>query len=77
LDCRNDPCATGVHGSFKARSRLREIHAYIAKDSPPCATQMVERLIRRGEGLAAGTQGARRVPEYPQDDLHEVLEPSL
>jgi plasmid stabilization system protein ParE len=63
-----------VHWSHKARTRLREIHAYIAKDSPLSATQMVDRLTRRGEHLAAETRIDRRVPEYPEDDLREVLE---
>jgi hypothetical protein len=35
---------TEVHWSHKARTRLREIHAYIAKDSPLSATQMVDRI---------------------------------
>jgi hypothetical protein len=45
---------TVVYWSHKARTRLREIHAYIAQDSPLSATQMVDRLIQRGEHLAAG-----------------------
>jgi toxin ParE1/3/4 len=65
---------TVVYWSHKARTRLREIHAYIAKDSPLSATQMVDRLTRRGEHLAAEPRADRRVPEYPEDDLREVLE---
>jgi toxin ParE1/3/4 len=65
---------TVVRWSHKARNRLREIHAYIAKDSPLRATQLVDRLIRRGELLKTGPRADRRVPEYPEDDLREVLE---
>ena|ERR1700692_3592840 len=65
---------TVVHWSYKARTRLREIHAYIAKDSPLRAMQMVDRLTRRGEHLAAEPRVDRCVPEYPEDDLREVLE---
>jgi toxin ParE1/3/4 len=65
---------TVVYWSHKARTRLREIHAYIAKDSPLRATQMVDRLTRRGEHLAAEPHVDRHVPEYPEDDLREVLE---
>ena len=65
---------TVVHWSHKARTRLREIHAYIAQDSSLYATQMVDRLTRRGEQLAAVPRVERRVPEYPEDDLREVLE---
>ena len=65
---------SAVYWSHKARVRLREIHAYIAKDSPLRATQMVDRLTRRGEQLASEPRAERRVPEYPEDELHEVLE---
>ncbi|MGC2031769.1 MAG: AbrB/MazE/SpoVT family DNA-binding domain-containing protein [Steroidobacteraceae bacterium] len=44
---------TVVHWSHKARTRLLEIHAYMAKDSPQRAVQMVDRLTRRREHLAA------------------------
>ena len=63
-----------VHWSYKARARLREIHEFIAVDSPVRATRMVERLIRRGEALTAGPRADRRVPEFAEDDLREVLE---
>lgn len=63
-----------VYWSQKARARLREIHAYIAQDSPPSADRILDRLLRRGERLALQPRIERRVPEYPEDDLHEVLE---
>jgi toxin ParE1/3/4 len=65
---------TVVRWSYKARIRLREIHAYIAKDSPLRARQVLERLIRRGDSLKTEPRADRRVPEYPEDDLREVLE---
>jgi toxin ParE1/3/4 len=65
---------TVVHWSHKARTRLREIHACIAKDSPLHAAQIVDRLTRRGEHLTTEPRIDRRVPEYPEDDLREVLE---
>jgi plasmid stabilization system protein ParE len=63
-----------VYWSHKARDRLREIHAYIAQDSPPSADRMVDLLLRHGERLALQPRTERRVPEYPEDDLHEVME---
>ena len=63
-----------VYWSYKARAQLREIHSYIAKDSPRHAAQMVDRLTRRGERLAIEPRADRRMPEYPEDDLREVLE---
>jgi toxin ParE1/3/4 len=65
---------TVVYWSHKASTRLREIHNYIAKDSPQHAARTVDRLTRRGEHLAAEPHIDRRVPEYPEDDLREVLE---
>jgi toxin ParE1/3/4 len=65
---------TVVYWSHKARTRLRQIHAYVAKDSPLHATRLVDRLTRRGERLAAEPHPGRRVAEYPEDDLREVLE---
>jgi plasmid stabilization system protein ParE len=63
-----------VHWSDKAKARLREIHDFIAKDSPVRATQVVDRLTRRSEQLALRPRADRRVPEYHQDNLREVLE---
>lgn len=66
-----------VYWSHKARTRLQEIHAYIAQDSPLNADRVLDRLLRRGERLALQPRVERRVPEYPEDDLREVLERPL
>ena len=63
-----------VYWSDKAKARLREIHDYIAKDSPIRAQQVVDRLTRRSESLASPPRADRAVPEYRQEDLREVLE---
>jgi toxin ParE1/3/4 len=63
-----------VYWSYKARARLREIHEFIAVDSPARATRMVDRLIRRGDALVTGPRADRRVPEFAEADLREVLE---
>jgi toxin ParE1/3/4 len=63
-----------VHWSSKATARLREIHDYIAKDSPARAIQVVDRLTRRSTQLTDEPRADRRVPEYMQDDIREVLE---
>ena len=63
-----------VYWSAKAKARLRKIHDYIAQDSPARAKQMVDRLIRRSERIATEPRADRRVPDYRQDDLREVLE---
>lgn len=63
-----------VFWSAKAKARLRQIHDYIAQDSPIRAKQVVDRLTSRSKKLAVEPRADRRVPEYQQDDLREVLE---
>jgi plasmid stabilization system protein ParE len=63
-----------VAWSDKAKTRLREIHDYIAQDSPIRAKQVVDRLTRRSERLALDHRVDRRVPEYLREDLREVLD---
>ncbi|MBK8308472.1 MAG: type II toxin-antitoxin system RelE/ParE family toxin [Gammaproteobacteria bacterium] len=46
----------------------------MAQDSPIRAKQVVDRLTRRSERLVFDPRADRRVPEYQQDDLREVLE---
>ncbi len=60
--------------SARAKTRLREIHDYIAKDSPIRAKQVVDRLTRWSERLTLEPRVDRRVPEYRRDDLREVLD---
>ena len=57
-----------------AVSRLRQILAYIAADSPANAVSMVERIIARAETLDSQSFRGRRVPEYDRDDVREIAE---
>ncbi len=63
-----------VRFSDEALSKLRAIHAYIAQHSPVNADAMVDRLTRRAQRTADHPRIGRRVPEYRDDDLREVLE---
>ena len=58
----------------EARLRLLDIQAYIAKDSAQTAHQVVQRLLRRSLKLAAPPLTGRRLPEYPRENLRELLE---
>lgn len=58
----------------KARARLRELHDYIAKDSPQRALAVVDRLTARALLLAEPPLTGRRVPELSRDDIREWLE---
>jgi len=58
-----------------AVSRLRQILAYIAADSPANAAAVVERIVARAETLDKLSFRGRRVPECPHDNVREVSEP--
>lgn len=62
--------------SAEAVSRLAEIHDFIAADSPESTARLVDRLIRRAEGLRRFPRSGRRVAEFPGADLREVVEGS-
>ena len=49
-----------VAWTARARTRLAEIHDYIAQDSKPRALAMVERILDRGEALVLTPRAAER-----------------
>jgi plasmid stabilization system protein ParE len=63
-----------VYWSHEAARRLREITAYIAQDSPIASRQVAALLLRRSRTLAQPPLIGRRLPEYPDLDLRELLE---
>lgn len=63
-----------VYWTAEARARLLDIQAYIAQDSPQAAREVAARLLRRSRTLATPPLTGRRLPEYPDDDLRELLE---
>ncbi|HRQ63577.1 MAG TPA: type II toxin-antitoxin system RelE/ParE family toxin [Xanthomonadaceae bacterium] len=58
----------------RAKARLRQIHAYIAKDQPTNADRVVDRLTRRVAQLAEHPHSGRVVVVYRRDDLRELIE---
>lgn len=57
----------------EARARLLEIQAYIAQNSPAAARNVAAQLLRRSRQLAVPPLLGRRLPEYPEAELREVL----
>lgn len=53
-----------VYWTQEARTRLQEIEAYIAKDSPSKARKAAGRLVRRSLGLMQLPHLGRHLPEY-------------
>ncbi len=60
--------------SAESLERLADIKHYIEKDDPLAAHEQIERLLKRGESLATVAKRGRRVPEYPELDLRELLD---
>lgn len=58
----------------KALARLDELHDYIAEHSPANARAVVERLTAKAVTLALPPLIGRRVPEYRQDEIREILD---
>jgi addiction module RelE/StbE family toxin len=57
-----------------AKLRLREIEAYIAKNSPTAGRDMAIRLIRRSLELEHPPLLGKRLTRYAQADIRELLE---
>jgi len=58
----------------EALARLEDIEAYIANDAPIAAKEVIARLLERSRQLETAPLSGRAVPEYPREDLRELLE---
>mgnify|MGYP001551882815 CR=1 FL=1 len=63
-----------VHWSEEALKQLRRIESHIAKESPLVAPKVIARIIKRTGLLETTPRMGRSVPEYPEEDLYEILE---
>jgi len=62
-----------IDWSRSAREDLRDIHRYIARDSPHYARQFVERVIKAVERVKEFPESGRLVPEARPLDVRELL----
>jgi addiction module RelE/StbE family toxin len=62
-----------VRWTQRARDDLRDIHNFIARDSPRAAGALVERLLTATERLAAFPESGRVVPEFPALGYREII----
>ena len=65
---------TGRRVDDHERRRLREIVRSIAEDSPQAGRDVAARLLKRSRELTGPPLLGRRLPEFPDDDLRELLE---
>jgi addiction module RelE/StbE family toxin len=63
-----------VHWTENAIGHLVNIYEYIATNSPTYGKRMVDRITRRSEQLADHPLSGRKVPEYDDDDIRELIE---
>ncbi len=57
-----------------AKARLHKIHAVIAKDSAMVADKTIQRIVKRSKQIAELPKSGRKVPEYCEPDIREILE---
>jgi plasmid stabilization system protein ParE len=62
-----------IEWSRRARNDLRDLKNYIAKDSPFCARQFIERIIRTVETLTERPKIGRMVPEADREDVRKII----
>jgi toxin ParE1/3/4 len=58
----------------RARTRLAELHDYIAQDSKPRALAMVERILDRTDALLVAPPSGVRLRSFIDDDVRELFE---
>jgi addiction module RelE/StbE family toxin len=63
-----------VHWTDNALKHLLDIYEYISQNSPFYAERMVDRLTKRSEQIASFPMSGRNVPEYPAEDIREMIE---
>lgn len=53
---------------------LRAIHDYVAQDSPKYADRLMDKLIERVDGLEQHPRIGRKVPEFNNEAIRELIE---
>ncbi|QKK01913.1 MAG: type II toxin-antitoxin system RelE/ParE family toxin [Pseudomonadota bacterium] len=59
--------------SAEAQAQLAAIQEHVAENAPRDADALIRRLVARVVQLETVPHSGRRVPEYPDDDLRELL----
>ena len=62
-----------VYWTDRAKARLKELESYIAQDSESAAKKVVKRLLIKSNQISVLPYSGRKVPEYRQDDIREML----
>jgi toxin ParE1/3/4 len=65
--------AARVSWSQRAVSDLETIASYIAEDSPAYASAVVKSIVHRTKSLSEFPRSGRRVPEFDDENLRELI----
>jgi len=63
-----------VHWTDNALKHLLDIYEYISQNSPFYAQRTVDILTKRSEQIAGFPMSGHNVPEYPAEDIREIIE---
>jgi toxin ParE1/3/4 len=63
-----------VRWTARARTRLADIHDYIAQDSKAHALAMVERILDRADALLISPRAGARLEAFIDAEVRELLE---
>ncbi len=63
-----------VRWTQQAFDRLADIEAYISQDNPIASARIIDKIIKRGDGLAQFPERGHSVPEIGYTDIREVFE---
>jgi plasmid stabilization system protein ParE len=63
-----------VHWTLNAVGHLAGIFAYIERNSPAYARNMVDRITHRSEQISDQPFSGRKVPEFDAEDIRELIE---
>lgn len=61
-----------VRWTQRGSDDLREIHDFVARDSPQAAAALVDRILTATERLATFPESRRMVPEFPELGYREI-----
>lgn len=62
-----------IEWAIRARTDIRELQRYIAKDSPYYARRFIEKIFQAAEKLPEHPRLGRQVPEAGRDDIRELI----
>lgn len=62
-----------VRWTFPARNDLRQIHAYVARDSRHYANKVVHEIVAKARSLEPFPERGRVVPEIEDPNVREVF----